>query len=84
MIIIPAQNPGTIVNHQNLTLNLKSFIFCLKLNISRFIPGITQGQRADFGDITIYRMLPNRYSDAVSQFVFPDHIPLVKHSPDKQ
>jgi hypothetical protein len=34
----------------------------------------TQGQRADIGDITIYRMLPNRYADAVGPFVFLDHI----------
>ena len=33
-----------------------------------------QGQRADIGDITIYRMLPNRYADAVGPFVFLDHM----------
>jgi redox-sensitive bicupin YhaK (pirin superfamily) len=38
----------------------------------------TQGQRADIGDITIYRMLPNRYADAVGPFVFLDHMgPLI-------
>lgn len=35
----------------------------------------TQGQRADIGDHKIYRMLPNRYADAVGPFVFLDHIP---------
>jgi redox-sensitive bicupin YhaK (pirin superfamily) len=34
----------------------------------------SQGQRADIGDITIYRMLPNRYADAVGPFVFLDHM----------
>ena len=34
----------------------------------------TQGQRADIGDLEIYRMLPNRYADAVGPFVFLDHI----------
>jgi len=34
----------------------------------------TQGQRADIGDLMIYRMLPNRYADAVGPFVFLDHI----------
>jgi hypothetical protein len=33
----------------------------------------TQGNRADIGDITIYRMLQNRYAEAVGPFVFPDH-----------
>jgi len=32
------------------------------------------GQRADIGDLAIYRMLPNRYADAVGPFVFLDHI----------
>jgi redox-sensitive bicupin YhaK (pirin superfamily) len=40
-----------------------------------------QGQRADIGNITIYRMLPNRYADAVGAFVFLDHVLPVKHSP---
>jgi redox-sensitive bicupin YhaK (pirin superfamily) len=43
----------------------------------------TQGQRADIGDITIYRMLPNRYADAVGPFVFLDHIAPMKHSANK-
>ena len=34
----------------------------------------TQGQRADIGDLVIYRLLANRYADAVGPFVFLDHI----------
>ena len=34
----------------------------------------TKGQRADIGDLTIYRILANRYTDAVGPFVFLDHI----------
>ncbi|MGS2762968.1 pirin family protein [Sinomicrobium sp. M5D2P9] len=34
----------------------------------------TEGQRADIGDLTINRMVPNRYADAVGPFVFLDHI----------
>src|SRR5205085_5479614 len=34
----------------------------------------TQGYRADIGKISIHRMLPNRYADAVGPFVFLDHI----------
>ena len=34
----------------------------------------TKGQRADIGDLTIYRILPNRYASAVGPFVFLDHI----------
>ena len=34
----------------------------------------THGQRADIGGMEIYRMLPNRYADAVGPFVFLDHI----------
>lgn len=34
----------------------------------------TQGQRADIGDLIIYRLLANRYADAVGPFVFLDHI----------
>ncbi len=43
----------------------------------------TQGSRADIGDMTIYRMLPNRYADAVGPFVFLDHIAPMKHSVGK-
>jgi redox-sensitive bicupin YhaK (pirin superfamily) len=34
----------------------------------------TKGQRADIGDLTINRILANRYTDAVGPFVFLDHI----------
>jgi len=34
----------------------------------------TQGQRADIGDLVIYRILANRYADAVGPFVFLDHV----------
>jgi len=34
----------------------------------------TKGQSADIGDLTIFRILPNRYADAVGPFVFLDHI----------
>lgn len=40
----------------------------------------TQGQRADIGDLTIYRILANRYADAVGPFVFLDHISPKVHS----
>jgi len=41
------------------------------------------GQRADIGDITIYRMLPNKYADAVGPFVFLDHAVPILHSSNK-
>mgnify|MGYP006181307323 CR=1 FL=1 len=34
----------------------------------------TKGQRADIGDLKIYRILANRYADAVGPFVFLDHL----------
>lgn len=34
----------------------------------------TRGHRADIGDLVIYRILSNRYADAVGPFVFLDHI----------
>jgi redox-sensitive bicupin YhaK (pirin superfamily) len=34
----------------------------------------TKGQRADIGELTIYRILPNRYAEAVGPFVFLDHV----------
>jgi hypothetical protein len=34
----------------------------------------TKGQRADIGDLVIYRVLANRYADAVGPFVLLDHI----------
>ena len=40
----------------------------------------TQGQRADIGHITIYRMLPNRYADGVGPFVFLDHFGPTRHA----
>ena len=33
-----------------------------------------KGSRADIGDMAIFRILPNRYTDAVGPFVFLDHI----------
>ena len=42
----------------------------------------TKGQRADIGDLTIHRLLANRYTDAVGPFVFLDHIvPKIHSSP---
>ena len=38
------------------------------------ISNLEKGQRADIGDLTIYRILPNRNSAAVGPFVFLDHI----------
>ena len=43
----------------------------------------TKGQRADIGEYIINRILPNRYADAVGPFVFLDHAPPIKHSPDE-
>lgn len=40
----------------------------------------TKGQRADIGELTIYRLLANRYTDAVGPFVFLDHIIPKLHS----
>ncbi|MFT2011498.1 pirin family protein [Pontibacter sp. 13R65] len=42
-----------------------------------------QGQRADIGEMIIYRILPNRYADAVGPFVFLDHFAPIKDSPDQ-
>lgn len=36
----------------------------------------TKGMRADIGDITIHRLLPNRYAGAVGPFVYLDHFPM--------
>jgi len=41
-----------------------------------------RGQRADIGDMIIYRILPNRYADAVGPFVFLDHITPTIHPDD--
>lgn len=44
-----------------------------------------KGQRVDNGNRVIYRILPNRYIDAVGPFVFLDHItPVVHYSPVKE
>ncbi|SEK80338.1 pirin family protein [Parapedobacter koreensis] len=43
----------------------------------------TKGQRADIGDLTIYRILANRYTDAVGPFVFLDHIAPKMHAAHK-
>jgi len=43
-----------------------------------------QGHRADIGEMVIYRILPNRYAEAVGPFVFLDHLAPVKHSPGKR
>ncbi|AZA84316.1 pirin family protein [Chryseobacterium lactis] len=40
------------------------------------------GHRADVGEYTIYRLLPNRFFDAVGPFVFLDHAAPVVHEPD--
>ena len=40
-----------------------------------------QGRRADIGEYTISRMLPNRYADSIGPFVFLDHLLPTKHSP---
>lgn len=40
----------------------------------------TKGHRADMGDLTIYRLLANRYTDAVGPLVFLDHIITKVHS----
>ena len=43
----------------------------------------TQGQRANIGQITIHRMLPNSHANAVGPFVFLDHIGPTKHAADE-
>ena len=44
----------------------------------------TNGKRADIGDLVIYRILANRYADAVGPFVFLDHIvPKIQTSVNK-
>jgi len=40
----------------------------------------TKGQRADIGHMSINRMLPNRYAEAVGPFVFLDYLPATTHS----
>jgi redox-sensitive bicupin YhaK (pirin superfamily) len=41
----------------------------------------SQGQRADIGPYIIYRIIANRYVDAVGPFVFLDHAVPIKHLP---
>lgn len=43
----------------------------------------TNGHRADIGSYIIYRMVSNKYVEAVGPFVFLDHVVPVKHSPDE-
>src|SRR5882762_5852327 len=50
-------------------------------NMKKSISFSTQGHRADVGEYTVNRILPNRYADAVGPFVFLDHLPQAKHSP---
>ena len=42
-----------------------------------------QGNRADIGNISIHRMLPNRYAKAIGPFVFLDHWGPSKHTADE-
>ncbi|MEO5582565.1 MAG: pirin family protein [Saprospiraceae bacterium] len=42
-----------------------------------------QGQKADVGDFWVYRILPNRYADAVGSFVLLDYIPRILHAADE-
>jgi redox-sensitive bicupin YhaK (pirin superfamily) len=51
--------------------------------MKKLISFSAQGHRADIGDIIIYRILPNRYANAVGPFVFLDHVAPVKHPPGK-
>jgi redox-sensitive bicupin YhaK (pirin superfamily) len=41
---------------------------------------VTQGKRADVGEYTVYRIIPNRYVNTVGPFIFLDHLPLLQHS----
>jgi redox-sensitive bicupin YhaK (pirin superfamily) len=43
-----------------------------------------RGQRADIGALIIYRIVPNRYTDAVGPFVFLDHIGPTFHSDNEE
>jgi redox-sensitive bicupin YhaK (pirin superfamily) len=51
--------------------------------MKRKVGFVSQGKRADIGDYEIYRILPNRYVEAVGPFIFLDHLPLQKHAPDE-
>ncbi|MDR7210978.1 pirin family protein [Flavobacterium piscis] len=39
-----------------------------------------KGNRADIGEITIHRILPNRYTNSVGPFVFLDHMGPLQHT----
>ena len=43
----------------------------------------SRGSRADIGELVIYRILANRYADAVGPFVFLDHLAPTKRSTGK-
>jgi len=51
--------------------------------MKRKIRFVTQGRRADVGEFKVYRILPNKYVDAVGPFVFLDHVPPLMHSSDE-
>lgn len=42
-----------------------------------------QGRRADVGEYTIYRVLPDHQVRSVGSFVFLDYVPPVLHAPDE-
>lgn len=44
----------------------------------------TKGFRADIGHLTIYRIIPNRYVNAVGPFVFLDHLAPTMHDINEQ
>lgn len=69
-------------SHMKTVFNKEVFKRSL-LKMKKKVSFSTKGQRADIGDIIIYRMLPNRYAEAVGPFVFLDHVPPIKHSPDE-
>ena len=48
------------------------------------INSTTKGYKTSFGDIKLYRMLPNEFTEAVGPFVFLDSMPLEKHAVDKR
>ena len=47
------------------------------------VDSIWGGHRADIDGLTIYRMIPNRYTQAVGSFVFLDHIAPKIHEPNQ-
>lgn len=44
----------------------------------------SKGRRADIGSMSISRILPNRYTQAVGPFVFLDHILPTEHAPEEK